>query len=99
MSYIIRRGITCLDVWAWKPGVRAVSGEANDISWKELFVKAIVSYLMDDENSPNEIDEKETEWLYNKIKGDGTIDETEKELLLALKSRAKMFPSRLEELL
>ncbi|MBQ5857100.1 MAG: hypothetical protein IIW55_07290 [Bacteroidales bacterium] len=54
---------------------------------------------MDDENSPNEIDEKETEWLYNKIKGDGTIDETEKELLLTLKSRAKIFPSRLEELL
>lgn len=77
----------------------AVSGKANDISWKELFVKAIVSYLLDDENSPNEIDEKETEWLYNKIKGDGTIDETEKELLLTLKSRAKMFPSRLEELL
>lgn len=77
----------------------AVSGKANDISWKELFVKAIVSYLMDDENSPNEIDEKETEWLYNKIKGDGTIDETEKELLLTLKSRAKIFPSRLEELL
>ncbi len=77
----------------------AVSGEANDISWKELFVKAIVSYLMDDENSPNEIDEKETEWLYNKIKGDGTIDEMEKELLLTLKSRAKRFPSRLEELL
>lgn len=77
----------------------AVSGKANDISWKELFVKAIVSYLLDDENSPNEIDEKETEWLYNKIKGDGTIDEMEKELLLTLKSRAKRFPSRLEELL
>ncbi len=66
---------------------------------REMFVKAIVSYLLDDENSPNEIDEKETEWLYNKIKGDGTVDKTEKELLLTLKSRAKRFPSRLEELL
>lgn len=77
----------------------AVSGKANDASWKDLFIKAISLYLLDDENSPNEIDEEETEWLYNKIKGDGNIDETEKDLLLTLKSRAKMFPSRLEELL
>ena len=71
----------------------------NNEECAEMFVKAIVSYLLDDENSPNEIDEKETEWLYNKIKGDGTVDKTEKELLLTLKSRAKIFPSRLEELL
>lgn len=77
----------------------AVSGKSNDIAWNELFVKAITSYLLEDEESPGEIDEIEAEWLYNKIKGDGQIDGIERELLLHLKSQAKNFPVKLEELL
>ena len=77
----------------------AVSGKDNDPAWNTLFVKAISSYLLDDENSPGEIDDAEAEWLYAKVKGDGQIDGLEKELLLALKSQAKCFPAKLEELL
>lgn len=77
----------------------AVSGKDNDPAWNTLFVKAISSYLLDDENSPGEIDDVEAEWLYAKIKGDGQIDGLEKELLLNLKSQAKCFPAKLEELL
>lgn len=77
----------------------AVSGKSNDVTWNKLFVKAITSYLLDDEDSPGEIDETEADWLYNKIKGDGQIDGLEKELLLHLKSQAKNFPAKLEELL
>ena len=77
----------------------AVSGKDNDPAWNTLFVKAISSYLLDDENSPGEIDDVEAEWLYAKIKGDGQIDGLEKELLLNLKSQAKCVPAKLEELL
>jgi hypothetical protein len=77
----------------------AVSGKENDPSWETLFIDAITSYLLDDENSPGEIDEDESNWLYEKIKGDGQIDGTEKNLLLNLKSKAKSFPSKLESLL
>lgn len=77
----------------------AVSGKSNDIAWNKLFVKAITSYLLEDKESPGEIDETEAEWLYNKVKGDGQIDAIEKELLLHLKSQAKKFPAKLEELL
>lgn len=77
----------------------AVSGKDNDPTWNTLFVKAISSYLLDDENSPGEIDDEEAEWLYAKVKGDGQIDGLEKELLLNLKSQAKCFPAKLEELL
>lgn len=77
----------------------AVSGKKNDQKWKQLFIKTITSYLLEDENTPGEIDEKETEWLYNKIKSDGKIDGIEKDLLLNLKIHAKHFPVRLEELL
>lgn len=77
----------------------AVSGKSNDVAWNKLFVKAITSYLLDDEDSLGKIDETEADWLYNKVKGDGQIDGLEKELLLHLKSQAKNFPAKLEELL
>ena len=76
-----------------------VSGKANHASWETLFINAITSYLLEDENSAGEIDVKEAEWLYNKIKGDGQIDETEKSLLLNLKKQSKNFPANLESLL
>jgi uncharacterized membrane protein YebE (DUF533 family) len=77
----------------------AVSGKNNDIAWDELFVKAIISYMLDDTDSPGEIDEAEADWLYNRIKGDGQIDNLERKLLLQLKTQSKNFPSKLEELL
>ena len=77
----------------------AVSGKENDSNWETLFIDAITSYLLEDENSPGEIDEEEAKWLYEKIKADGQIDGTEKNLLLNLKSKAKSFPSNLESLL
>ncbi len=77
----------------------AVSGKANHAEWASLFIEAITSYLLEDENSPGEIDEEEAIWLFDKINGDGEIDETEKRLLLNIKSKAKSFPSNLESLL
>ena len=77
----------------------AVSGKENASNWETLFIDAITSYLLEDENSPGEIDEEEANWLYEKIKGDGQIDGTEKNLLLNLKSKAESFPSNLESLL
>ena len=77
----------------------AVSGKANHASWETLFIKAISSYLLEDENSAGEIDNDEAEWLYNKIKGDGQIDSIEKNLLLSLKKNSNNFPSNLATLL
>ena len=77
----------------------AVSGKANHASWETLFIKAISSYLLEDENSAGEIDPNEAEWLYNKVKGDGQIDSTEKNLLLNLRKNSKNFPSKLALLL
>jgi hypothetical protein len=77
----------------------AVSGNKNDPSWSDLFVEAISSYLLEDENSPGEIDEQEANWLYDKIKGDDIIDDIEKRLLLNLKNKGKSFPSILQSLL
>ncbi len=77
----------------------AVSGKANHASWETLFIRAISSYLLEDESSEGEIDAKEAEWLYNKVKGDGNIDAIEKNLLLNLKKKSKNFPAKIESLL
>ena len=37
----------------------AVSGKDNHSTWKELFVKAISSFVLDDDGSNGEIDEDE----------------------------------------
>ena len=77
----------------------AVSGKSNDNSWSDLFIKAISSYVLDDDNSNGEIDEQESKWLYDNIKGDGQIDETERKLLKHLKEKSINFPEILKELL
>jgi hypothetical protein len=77
----------------------AVSEKENDHGWASLFIEAITSFLLDDETSPGEIDSDEAEWLFNKVQGDGQVDDIEKKLLLNLKEKAKSFPSLLEELL
>jgi uncharacterized tellurite resistance protein B-like protein len=73
------------------------SGANNHSSWTTLFVDAICSYLLDDEKSPGEIDEKESEWLLSKIQGDGQLDTTEQNLLRKLASTAKSMPANLKK--
>lgn len=77
----------------------AVSGKENHKSWNDLFIKAIVDFLLTDENSSGDIDDSEAEWLAEKIGGDGQIDTLEKELLLKLKDSSKNFPDILNKLL
>ena len=77
----------------------AVSGKENAPEWKDFFVKAISSFVLEDETSPGEIDDEEAKYLYDQIKGDGQIDDIEKALLENIKAKSKNFPSLLAELL
>ena len=77
----------------------AVSGKANAPEWKDFFVKAITSFVLDDEQSNGEADEDEAKYLYDQIKGDGQIDDIEKALLENIKAKSKNFPTLLAELL
>ncbi len=74
----------------------AVSGKENDASWETFFIKAISDFLLKDENSPGEIDDKEVKWLLAQIQGDGQLDKTEKALLQNLKKESKNFPKILD---
>ena len=77
----------------------AVSGKKNAPEWKEFFVNAITSFVLDDDQSNGEVDDNEAQYLYDQIKGDGKIDDVEKALLENIKAKSKNFPALLSELL
>lgn len=77
----------------------AVSGKANAPEWKDFFVKAITSFVLDDDKSNGEVDDDEAKYLYEQIKSDGQIDEIEKALLENIKVKSKNFPALLANLL
>ena len=77
----------------------AVTGKDNAPEWKELFIDSITAYVLEDEKSPDVIDEDEADYLYEQINGDGQIDDTERALLENIKAKAKNFPEKLASLL
>ena len=77
----------------------AVSGNQNHSSWTDLFIKAVASFVLDDEGSNGEIDADEAAYLAKQIEGDGQVDATEHALLIYLKSAVEKFPESLEKLL
>ena len=75
----------------------AVSSNVNHESWTQLFIEAITGHLLNDENSPNKIDDLEAEWLLEKLQGDGQIDSTEKALLKEILDKATVMPASLKD--
>ncbi len=74
----------------------ATTGKANHESWKELFVEALTSHLLEDEKSPGEVDAEEGDWLVGRIEADDQYDENERTLLANLKSKAKSIDGKLK---
>lgn len=70
--------------------------EGHAASWRSFFVEAIAKHVLEDETSPNEIDEEEGDWLISRIEGDGTCDSNETALLLHIKDNAKAISGRLK---
>lgn len=62
----------------------------------DLFVNTIVSFLLDDEDTPGEIDEEEAKWLRGKIQKNSKLDEYDKAVLAALKERSINYPAILQ---
>jgi uncharacterized tellurite resistance protein B-like protein len=66
----------------------AVTDADNTPEWRKLFVEAITSYVLEDENTPGVVDQEEGKYLYDKIAGDGALDETEQALLRNIREKA-----------
>ncbi len=74
-----------------------VSGSDNDPSWPELFVKALTAHVLEDEVSPDVLDEDEANYLIEKIQSDGVVDATELSLLVNICANAKDTPEFFQE--
>jgi len=66
----------------------AVSGKANDPSWKDFFVEAISKHVLEDDVSPDVIDDDEADYLMEKIQADGQVDDIEKALIDNIRAKA-----------
>jgi uncharacterized membrane protein YqhA len=73
----------------------SVSRKKMHKNLEELFVEAITSFLLEDEDSPGEIDESEAKWLRAKIQYKGYADRIDKKLLSNLRKRSINFPQML----
>lgn len=70
-----------------------INNKNVDSSFCDLFVEAIGSLLLEDEESPGEIDDNEAKWLRAKIQSNGSLDSYDKALLKSLKIRSINYPS------
>ena len=61
-------------------------------SLEELFIEVITSYLLEDDESPGEIDDNEAKWLRAKIQYKGYADKADKKLLVNLRRKSINFP-------
>lgn len=66
----------------------AVTGNANDESYQQLFVDVLSDYVLKDETTPGIVDNEEGEYIASQIEGDGNVDNVEKALLLNIKANA-----------
>ncbi|MBO4645109.1 MAG: YqhA family protein [Bacteroidales bacterium] len=72
-----------------------ISPEKQSVSFKRLFVKAICELLLEDEDSPGEIDDAEAKWLRGRMQKKGFLDKTDRKLLSSLRQKAINFPPML----
>ena len=61
-------------------------------AFKDFFVEAITAYLLDDDNSPGEINDDEAKWLRAKIRYKGYTDKTDAMLIKNLKRKSINWP-------
>lgn len=69
-----------------------VSKKNLSARFSDLFVDAICALLLEDEDSPGEIDDNEAKWVRARIQAKGYMDRYDKRLLKALRKRSINFP-------
>ena len=68
-------------------------------SWKEFFVEAVGKHVLEDDDSPNEVDVDESAWLIGRIEGDGEYDANEQALLAHIGASATKITDQLSEVI
>ena len=70
--------------------------EGHDASWQAFFVEALGKHVLEDEESPGDIDEDEGDWLIAKIGEDGKVDANEKALMQHIKANANSIAGKFQ---
>jgi hypothetical protein len=73
------------------------AGCDNAPRWQELYLDALTWHVLHDPKTPGRLDDVEASWLVRRIRAMKTIDESTRELLRRICSRAKYIPAYLDE--
>jgi uncharacterized membrane protein YqhA len=61
-------------------------------SLEDLFIEVIITFLLEDDDSPGEIDDSEAKWLRARMQHKGYMDRIDKRLLVNLRKKSINFP-------
>lgn len=73
----------------------SISAKKMPKSFERLFIEFISAYVLEDEDSPGEIDETEAKWLRAKIQLKGHMDKVDERLLADIKQKSINYPKLL----
>jgi len=79
--------------------VKKINSDELVEAWKDLYVKVITAFVLEDDRSKGEIDDIEAKWLADKIRFDKITVDIEKSLLENLSKKSKNFPKVLLDLI
>lgn len=79
--------------------VKKINSDELIEAWKDLYVKVITAFVLEDDRSKGEIDDIEAKWLADKIRFDKITVDIEKSLLENLSKKSKNFPKVLLDLI
>ena len=69
------------------------STHRNSPNWQTFFVHSITRYLLEDEDSPGVVDDREAQWLRAHLQSQGKLDAIDRLLLTELRTRSISFPT------
>ena len=64
------------------------STHRNSPNWQTFFVHSITRYLLEDEDSPGVVDDREAQWLRAHLQSQGRLDAIDRLLLTELRTRS-----------
>jgi hypothetical protein len=72
-----------------------ISNRKITLQFQNWFIETISAFLLEDEDSPGEIDESEARWLRAKMQRNGSFSKLDKKLLANLRKKSINFPEML----
>lgn len=70
--------------------------ESNCPEWADFLSQAVCDCVLTDDTTPGVLDNEEANWLAGLLMADGSVDETERKVLVAIRAKATSIDSEFD---